>query len=47
MKVKIMKTSITSDAVLQNTICREMGGYSKDCEVPEIATILLGVSKQR
>ena len=37
MTTKIMKTSITSEMVSQNTICREMEGSGKDWEVPEIA----------
>ena len=37
MKTKIMETSITSEMVSQNTICREMKGSSKDHEFLEIA----------
>ena len=37
MKTKIMETSVTSKTMSQNTICGEMEGSSKDCEVPEIA----------
>ena len=32
-----METSITSEMVSQNTICREMRGSSKDHEFPKIA----------
>ena len=32
-----MELSITSEMVSQNTICGEVEGSSKDCEVPEIA----------
>ena len=37
MKTKIMETSITSEIVLQNTICEEIERPKKDWEFPEIA----------
>ena len=37
MKTNIMETSITSEMVSQNIICREIKGSTKDEEFPEIA----------
>ena len=46
MKIKIIKTSVTSEMVSQSTICVEMEGSSKEHKVPEITRMVLRVSNK-